>query len=113
MQVRGLLKYSRALAPGAEAPPLCALNPAHVAFLIPRMADARAAALAALDGAAPGAGLPETGLPCSVEVCVLLIACLWEGARGAAADMLRSKRAGALGAGDATCLAHSGSAPCC
>ena len=55
-QVRGLLKHSRALAPSATAPPLCVMDPAHVVFFAPRLADARRAALAALDSAAPGAG---------------------------------------------------------
>lgn len=63
MQVRGLLKYSRALAPSAEAPPLCALDPSHIAFFVPRLADARAMALAALDGVAPGAGCARDGPP--------------------------------------------------
>ncbi len=60
-QVRGLLKHSRALAPRAGGPPLCALDAHQVAFLAPRPADAceaaAAAGLAALDGDAPGAPL--------------------------------------------------------
>ncbi|KAK9842102.1 hypothetical protein WJX81_008442 [Elliptochloris bilobata] len=56
--VRSLLKHSRALAPSAAAPPLCTLDPARAAFFAPRVADARATALATLDGAAAG---PSTG----------------------------------------------------
>ena len=81
--MRGLLKYSRALAPGAEAPPLCAMDPAQVAFFVPRLADARAAALAALDSAAPGAGCA------SAESAHCSLRTFMEGVRDTAADLMR------------------------
>jgi len=72
--VRGLLKHSRALAPRAGGPPLCALDAHQVAFLAPRPADAReaaaAAGLAALDGVAPGAPLRKGGERARPPACV-------------------------------------------